>query len=192
MKLINDNFDDYFEGNAPKKDNGPYVETEEEREERELNETTIERRSKKKRIALVVGSAILLLIIIFMVRGCYYNYQQTSIKGIVTNITLKGTVFKTYEGTLTRIDAPFENQIKTENFNFSVTDDEIAKNLNKLKGTPVIVQLYYREYKNSLPWRGDSKFVIDSISTYIPEKYVNTTEKYVNSVTKNKSEAETH
>ena len=69
MKLINDNFDDYFEGNAPKKKvNAPYVETEEEREERELNETTIERRSNRKRISLIVGTLVFLFFLFFFAR----------------------------------------------------------------------------------------------------------------------------
>lgn len=178
MKLINDDFNDYFEGNAPKKDNGPYVETEEEREERELNETTIERRSKKKRIALIVGTAILLLILFFIFRGCYYNHQDSTVKGTITDITLKGTVFKTYEGTLNQITVPSEGVVEKKEFKFSVTDDSIAKTLNELKQTPVAIQLSYKEYKRAVPWRGDSKFVVYAIDTVRVQEYVNTVEKY--------------
>ena len=179
MKLINDNFDDYFEGNAPsRKNNEPYVETEEEREERELNETTIERRSKRKRIALIIGAIILLLLIIFILRGCYFNHQESSVKGIITDIALKGTVFKTYEGTLNQITVPAEGVVEKKDFNFSVTDDSIAKTLNELKQTPVAVQLSYKEYKSAVPWRGDSKFVVYAIDTVRVPEYINTIDKY--------------
>ena len=183
MKLINDNFDDYFEANAPKKVNAPHEETEEEREERELNETTIERRSKKKRIALLVGSALVLLILLFVVRGCYYNHQDSTVKGLVTDITLKGTVFKTYEGTLNKITVQSEGIIEKQEFKFSTTNDSIAKALSELKQTPVLVQLHYKQYKSSLPWRGESKFVVDSIKTDLPVEYVNTVSKYRSSAT---------
>ncbi len=175
MKLINDNFDDYFEGNAPpKKGNTPYVETEEEREERELNETTIERRYNKKRISLIVGVLALLFFLFFFMRCQYYNPEQRTTKGFVTDVVLRGTVFKTYECTFNEIDAQSPNGIVKKEFKFSVTDDSIAKTLNELKQTSVPAQIFYKEYKGTLPWRGDTKIVVDSIRTDLVLQYVNT------------------
>ncbi len=174
MKLINDNFDDYFEGNAPKKENAPYVETEEEREERELNETTIERRSNRKRVSLIVGTLILLFFLFFLARCQFGNPSIISTKGVVVDVVLRGTVFKTYECTFNEIDAQSPNGIVKKEFKFSVTNDSIAKTLNELKQTNIPVQLYYKEYRSSLPWRGETRFVADSIITKLPIQYVNT------------------
>lgn len=175
MKFIDDNFDDYFEGNAPKRrTNAPYVETEEEREERELNETTIERRSNKKRISLIVGSLMCLFLIFFLVRCQYFNPEVRSTKGVVVDVVLQGTVFKTYECTFNEIDTQSPNGIVKKEFKFSVTNDSIAKTLNELKQTNIPVQIFFREYRSSLPWRGDTKFVADSIITMLPLEYVNT------------------
>ncbi len=178
MKLINDNFDDYFEGNAPsRKTNEPYVETEEEREERELNETTIERRSNKKRISLILGSIVILLFLIFLVRCQFYNPEQRTTKGFVVDVVLRGTVFKTYECTFNEIDAQSPAGIVKKEFKFSVTNDSVAKTLNELKQTNVPAQLYYKEYRSSLPWRGETKYVVDSIRTDLVLQYVNTLNK---------------
>ncbi len=175
MKLINDNFDDYFEGNAPKKKtNDPYVETEEEREERELNETTIERRSNRKRILLIVGMLVLLFLIFFMVRCQYYNPERRTTKGIVVDVALRGTVFKTYECTFNEIDAQQPNGLVKKEFKFSCTNDSLAKTLNSLKQTNIPVMLHYKEYSGTLPWRGDTRFVVDSINPELPIQYVNT------------------
>ena len=175
MKLINDNFDDYFEGNAPaRKSNEPYVETEEEREERELNETTIERRSNRKRIMLIVGSLVLLFFLFFLMRCQYYNPELRTTKGQVVDVVLSGTVFKTYECTFNEIGAQNPNGIVKKEFKFSVTSDSLAKTLNELKQTNIPVHLFYREYKSSLPWRGNTRFIADSIKTELPIQYVNT------------------
>lgn len=175
MKLINDNFDDYFEGNAPKKKvNAPYVETEEEREERELNETTIERRSNRKRISLIVGTLVFLFFLFFFARCQFYNPSSTSTKGVVVDVVLRGTVFKTYECTFNEIDAQSPNGIVKKEFKFSLTNDSIAKTLSNLKQTNIPVHLHYKEYKSSLPWRGETRFVVDSIWTDLPVEYVKT------------------
>lgn len=174
MKLINDNFDDYFEGNAPqKKGNTPYEETEEEREERELNETTIERRSNRKRGSLIAGTLVFLFLIFLLARCQFYNPERRTTKGVVVDVVLRGTVFKTYECTFNEIDAQSPNGIVKKEFKFSTTNDSIAKTLNELKQTNIPIHLFYREYNSSLPWRGETKFVVDSIRTELPIQYVN-------------------
>jgi len=51
-----------------------------------------------------------------------------------------------------------------------VEDKEIAQQLMVASGK--IVQLHYREYFGTLPWRGYTKFIVDSIIT-IEEKPMN-------------------
>ena len=51
---------------------------------------------------------------------------------------------------------------------------EFGKTLNELKQTSVPAQIFYKEYKGSLPWRGDTKIVVDSIRTDLVLQYVNT------------------
>lgn len=166
MKLINDNFDDYFESSAPQSDKAPHQETEEEREERELIETTIERRSNKKRIFLAIGTLLLLLLLFFFIRDRYFHvYNQSNVKGRIMDIGLKGSVFETYEGKLMSYDVQAPNNVVKQEFEFSVLDDSIAHTLGRLKQTPIAVQLEYNEYKSSVPWRGSSKYVVTKIDT---------------------------
>ena len=173
MKLINDNFDDYFESNAPKKDNTPHEETEEEREERELMENTIERRSKKKRIAIFVGSLILLLLIILFVNIRYFKvYQESTTKGRVADIALRGTVFQTYEGVIMQYDIKAQDMFETKEFKFSVTEDSIYNKLVELKQNPTPVMLKYKEYRTSVPWRGETKYLVYDIDTVTNPAYV--------------------
>ncbi len=136
MKLIDDNFDDYFESGAPKKDKAPHQETEEER----------------KRIFLALGTLIVLLILIFVIRDRYFRvYQESNIKGRIADVSLRGSIFKTYEGKLLSYDVVSEGNVREKEFEFTVDDDSLAHTLGTLKQTPIAVQLNYKEYKSSVP-----------------------------------------
>ena len=178
MKLIDDNFDDYFESGAPKKDKAPHQETAEEREGRELIETTIERRSNKKRIFLALGTLSVLLILIFVIRDRYFRvYQESNIKGRIADVSLRGSIFKTYEGKLLSYDVVSEGNVREKEFEFTVDDDSLAHTLGTLKQTPIAVQLNYKEYKSSVPWRGETKYIVTSVDTVNIDAYVRNVER---------------
>ncbi len=76
----------------------------------------------------------------------------------------KGYVFKTYEGRL--IQAGYNsknsnNTIQSNEFNFSVKSESVAKQLERCTGK--MVELHYKEYLGTLPWRGMTKYVVDSV-----------------------------
>ena len=78
-------------------------------------------------------------------------------------LVYKGVLFKTYEGKLIqsgfRADKP--GGLQSNQFDFSVVDKKIAEQLMISSGKNV--QLHYKEYFSTLPWRGYTKFVVDSI-----------------------------
>ena len=51
----------------------------------------------------------------------------------------------------------------TYEFEFSVENEALARKLMLLGGKNI--ELHYKEYFGALPWRGFSKFVVDSIVT---------------------------
>ena len=174
MKLIDDNFEDYFESGAPKKENAPHEETPEEREERELIETTIERRSNKKRIFLAISTLIVLLLLFFFIRDRYFHvYQESDVKGRIADVSLRGSLFKTYEGKMLSYDVVAPGNVVKSEFNFTVNDDSIAHKLGQLKQTPLAVQIHYKEYKSSVPWRGETKYIVTAIDTVELDSYIN-------------------
>ena len=173
MKFIDDNFDDYFESSAPKKEKAPHEETEEEREERELIENTIERRSNKKRVFLALGTLVVLLLLIFFIRDQFFSvYQESDLKGRVVDIALRGSVFNTYEAKMLCYDVVAPGNVLKSEFNFSVADDSIVKKLSELKQTPLAVQVHYKEYKHGVPWRGETKYIVTAIDTVTIPSYV--------------------
>ncbi len=131
-----------------------------------VNMDDLRPKKKKKRKGLIwfIGILILALGIFTYVR--YYYVFGTGVKsGELNYLVYKGVIFKTYEGKLIqsgfRADKP--GGLQSNQFNFSVVDEEIAKKLMISGGKNV--QIHYKEYFGALPWRGYTKFIVDSIIT---------------------------
>ena len=109
-------------------------------------------------IIIVLGAAAFVFFKFFFVFG-------TGVKAGELNLFVyKGYVFKTYEGRL--IQARYNsknsnNTIQSNEFNFSVKDENVAKQLERCTGK--MVELHYKEYLGTLPWRGMTKYVVDSV-----------------------------
>lgn len=117
---------------------------------------------KRKRLMLFAGIIVLVLAVTVYVR--FYYVFGTGVKsGELNYLVYKGVIFKTYEGKLIqtgfRADKP--GGLQSNQFDFSVVDEEIAKTLMISGGKNV--QLHYKEYFGALPWRGYTKFIVDSI-----------------------------
>ena len=120
------------------------------------------KRRNRKGLMWFLGILILILSVFAYVR--YYYVFGTGVKsGELNYLVYKGVVFKTYEGKLIqsgfRADKP--GGLQSNQFDFSVEDEEIAKKLMISSGKNV--QLHYKEYFGSIPWRGYTKFIVDSI-----------------------------
>ncbi len=83
--------------------------------------------------------------------------------GQLNNLMKKGYVFKTYEGRL--IQAGFQGggagSVQSYEFRFSVVNEKVANQLMANSGKEF--ELHYKEYMSTVPWRGTSVYVVDSI-----------------------------
>lgn len=112
---------------------------------------------------------ILLLVLIIGGAGFtyfwfYVPYASSSIRaGQLNYVMKKGVVFKTWEGKL--IQTGFRTQtigkIQSNEFEFSIKDEELAKRLMNYTGKEV--QVHYKEYYGAIPWRGYTRYIVDSI-----------------------------
>lgn len=98
--------------------------------------------------------------------AAYFRYWWvfgTGVKaGELNYLVHKGILFKTYEGKM--IQTGIRSQagtLQSFEFLFSVEDEAVAQRLMVNSGKQF--NLHYREYLAALPWRGHSKFVVDSI-----------------------------
>lgn len=110
---------------------------------------------------------IILIIFVLLAGIFYYRYYWVFGEGVKAGelnfVVKKGYMFKTYEGKL--IQSGFRSRtpgtVQSYEFEFSVTNDRIAQQLMLSSGKEV--ELHYKEYLNTLPWRGYNKYVVDSI-----------------------------
>ncbi len=99
------------------------------------------------------------LVLIFCIYWFFFNsYGKGERTGVLIKITNKGNVFKTNEGEMWLSCRQVTNP---EKFYFSVVNDSIAKVLKNLQDE--CVQLTYTQYRASLPWRGDTKYIITEV-----------------------------
>ena len=112
--------------------------------------------------------AIIVIVIILVLAGVgYYRYFWVFGEGVKSGelnyVVKKGYLFKTYEGKL--IQSGFRSKtpgtIQSYEFEFSVDNKRIAEYLMLNSGKEV--ELHYREYLHSIPWRGYTNFVVDSV-----------------------------
>ncbi|MFD0794252.1 hypothetical protein ACFQZX_11525 [Mucilaginibacter litoreus] len=117
-----------------------------------------------KRRVITISIIVLLLVIIGIFYYRYYFVFGDGTKaGTMNYFVHKGYVFKTYEGRLIQAGfrSPGQGAVQSNEFMFSVTDPKVAEKLNANAGA--YLELHYKEYFHTLPWRGVSKFVVDSV-----------------------------
>jgi len=94
----------------------------------------------------------------------FFTYSEGYRAGLLQKFSSRGSLFKTYEGEMILSSVQSNNNvaIASEKFLFSVTDEDVAKKIEKLQGESVVV--HYTEKNGRLPWQGDSKYLVDSVS----------------------------
>jgi hypothetical protein len=108
-------------------------------------------------IVLVVG------LIVFVYFKYFFVFGDGVKSGHLNFAVRKGNVFKTFEGKLIQegYKSKTAGAIQSYEFEFSIKSkriyDILAANSGKL------FDLHYKEYHGVLPWRGNTKYIVDSI-----------------------------
>lgn len=116
-----------------------------------------------KKIGLWTLGVLLLLLAIFCYFRFWFVFGEGVKSGELNYVVRKGVLFKTYEGRLIQsgIRSKTAGAVGSYEFEFSVVDRALAERLMLLGGRTL--ELHYKEYFGALPWRGFTKFVVDSI-----------------------------
>ncbi|HXB42859.1 MAG TPA: hypothetical protein VNV85_02335 [Puia sp.] len=116
----------------------------------------------KKFLSITIIIVVLIAAVSFYWRY-YYTYSDGNRSGLLQKFSHKGNVFKTYEGELilSSIQSTAGVGIASEKFLFSVADDSLATKLMNYEGHKVTV--HYQQKNATLPWRGDSEFIVDKV-----------------------------
>ena len=110
---------------------------------------------------LKFGIPILIILLgILMWWRFYFVFGEGVKAGNLNFLVKKCYIFKTLEGRLIQVGfkTPTPGSMQSNEFDFSVVNDSIGAVLERCSGKTV--ELRYKEYLHSLPWRGMSHFVV--------------------------------
>jgi hypothetical protein len=119
---------------------------------------------KTKKILRWTLSIIIIFFVMFIYFKYFFTYSEGLRAGLLQKFSHKGVVFKTYEGELilSSVSSTATVALASEKFLFSVTNKNLVIQFDTLQGRNVIV--HYTEKRGTVPWRGDSKYLVDSIA----------------------------
>ena len=112
-----------------------------------------------RKIILIVVLVIVVGFSIFFWWKYYFVFGEGVKSGHLNYVVLKGDVWKTYEGKL--IQEGIRPGITSYEFEFSVAEKSLAEKLMANSGK--IFDLHYKEYHGTVPWRGNTRYIVDSI-----------------------------
>ena len=114
-------------------------------------------------VIAVVGLAVFIFIKFFFV------YSEGINEGDINYFQKEGFIFKTYEGKMIQTGYNSKNNsatIQSNEFKFSVDDARIAQQIDASCNRHI--KLHWKRYLGTLPWRGNSEYVVDSIVSVAP------------------------
>ena len=119
-----------------------------------------------RKFVAILGLIVVVGLAIFFYFRFYFVFGEGVKSGELNYVVKKGVFFKTYEGKLIQsgIRSKAAGSVQSYEFDFSVENEKLAERL-MLEGGKV-VELRYKEYFGALPWRGFTKYIVDSIITH--------------------------
>ena len=121
-----------------------------------------------KKFGYILLAVLAVGLALFLYFRFWFVFGEGVKSGELNYVVHKGVIFKTYEGKLIQsgLRSRTAGTVQSYEFEFSVRDAELARRLMLQGGRTV--ELHYKEYFGALPWRGITKFIVDSIVSSEP------------------------
>lgn len=116
------------------------------------------------KIITVLGTLAVVALAVFVYVKFFFVYSEGTNEGDINYFQREGFVFKTYEGKMIQTGYNSHNTsatIQSNEFKFSVVDENVAQQIDNNSSRQI--KLHWKRYLGTLPWRGKSQFVVDSI-----------------------------
>ena len=116
------------------------------------------------KIITVLSTLAVVALAVFVYVKFFFVYSEGTNEGDINYFQREGFIFKTYEGKMIQTGYNSHNTsatIQSNEFKFSVVDERIAEQIDSNSSRQI--KLHWKRYLGTLPWRGNSQFVVDSI-----------------------------
>lgn len=121
--------------------------------------------SRKSKVITIISLTVLIALSVFIYFRFFFVYSTGVNAGDINYFQRQGVVFKTYEGKMIqsgfRTTSTDNNGLRSNEFKFSVTDRAVADTLMRCSGKHV--ELRWKRYMGTLPWRGRSQYVATEV-----------------------------
>ena len=117
-----------------------------------------------KKIIAIIATLLVVALATFVYVKFFFVYSQGVNEGDINYFQNEGFIFKTYEGKMIQTGYNSRNTsatIQSNEFKFSVVDERVAEQIDSNSSRQI--KLHWKRYLGTLPWRGNSQFVVDSI-----------------------------
>lgn len=117
-----------------------------------------------KKVISIVSVVLVVALGCFLYFKFWFVYASGENEGDINYFQREGFIFKTYEGKMIQTGFNSKNPssaVQSNEFKFSVEDERIARQINGSSGRQI--KLHWNRYLGTLPWRGNSRNVVDSI-----------------------------
>ena len=119
--------------------------------------------TKGKVIGWLIAIVLVALAGFIYFKFCFV-YSEGTNEGDINYFQKEGIVFKTYEGKMIQTGYNSKNSnatIQSNEFKFSVADAAVAMEIEQSSSKQI--KLHWKRYLGTLPWRGNSQFIVDRI-----------------------------
>lgn len=106
----------------------------------------------------------IIAIVAFVFIKFFFVYSEGVNEGDINYFQREGFIFKTYEGKMIQTglkNTKVQGSIQSNEFKFSVVSEDVARQLNE--GVNTGLKLHWKRYLGTLPWRGNSEYIVDSV-----------------------------
>ena len=121
--------------------------------------------TRKAKIITIATSVIVAALAIFIFFRFFFVYSSGVNAGDINYFQQEGIIFKTYEGKMIqsgfKATAESNGTLRSNEFKFSVTNQAVADTRMRCSGKRV--ELKWNRYMGTLPWRGNSQFVVTEV-----------------------------
>ena len=120
--------------------------------------------SRKTKIITIITTTVVIALTVFIFFRYCFVYSSGVNAGDINYFQREGVIFKTYEGKMIQTglkNSKVQGSIQSNEFKFSVVKESVARQLDE--GSNTGVKLHWRRYLGTLPWRGNSQFIVDSV-----------------------------
>ena len=131
--------------------------------EQPLAESLPKKPSRFKKFKRTFLLLLAIALIVFIYFKYFFVFGDGVKSGHLNYAVKKGNIFKTYEGKLIQegFRSKTSSTIQSYEFEFSIKSKKIYDILSANSGKRF--ELHYKEYHGVIPWRGNTKYIVDSI-----------------------------